>query len=76
MRHHDPDGEQALAITVGLLLLVGTALIVSCWAGPVTAFALTAVPVLGAYLLPRFAHFLAVRRAVRRLLPVRGPGGK
>ncbi|WP_148088581.1 hypothetical protein [Streptomyces sp. PanSC9] len=62
------DGEQTLAITIGLLLLVGTTLLLSCWTGPVTAFVLIAVPVLGAYVLPSLVRVLALRRAVRRLL--------
>ncbi|MER6433389.1 hypothetical protein ABT272_37545 [Streptomyces sp900105245] len=68
MHDQDADREQALAATVGLLLLIGTALLISCWTGPVTAFALIATPVLGAYALPCLFRALALRRAVRRLL--------
>ncbi|MER5859799.1 hypothetical protein ABT131_29995 [Streptomyces sp900105245] len=68
MHDQDAAGEHALAVTVGLLLLIGTALLLSCWTGPVAAFVLIATPVLGAYTLPCLFHALALRRAVRRLL--------
>ncbi|SEE66550.1 hypothetical protein SAMN05216532_8246 [Streptomyces sp. 2231.1] len=68
MHEQDPDGAQALATTVGLLLLVGTALLVSCWTGPVAAFVLIAAPVLGAYVLPCLVRALVLRWVVRRLL--------
>ncbi|MER6456521.1 hypothetical protein ABT270_28550 [Streptomyces sp900105245] len=64
----DQECEQTLAITIGLLLLVGTTLLLSCRTGPVTAFVLIAAPVLGAYVLPSLVRVLALRRAVRRLL--------
>ncbi|MEU3902045.1 hypothetical protein [Streptomyces sp. NPDC045251] len=68
MNHdQDHDEHQALAVTLGLLLLIGGVLLVSCWAGPFTAFAAGAVPIVAVYAGPRVARLLAVRRAVRRL---------
>jgi uncharacterized membrane protein YfcA len=66
-RDQGHDEHQALAVTLGLLLLIGGVLLVSCWAGPFTAFAAGAGPILAAYLGPRLARRLAVHRAVRRL---------
>ncbi|NEE37981.1 hypothetical protein G3M53_72860 [Streptomyces sp. SID7982] len=68
MNHHqDHDEHQALAVALGLLLLVGGVILVCCWAGPFTAFAVGAGPVIAVYAGPRVARILAVRRAVRRL---------
>ncbi|MFF4709256.1 hypothetical protein [Streptomyces sp. NPDC001297] len=62
------DDDQALAFTLAALLLTGTALLVSCWVGPLTAFAAVAVTVIAAYAAPGLARRLAIRRAVRQLL--------
>ncbi|MEU2624296.1 hypothetical protein ABZ642_40350 [Streptomyces sp. NPDC007157] len=70
--HHDHD--QGLALTLAVLLLTGTALLVSCWVGPLATFTAVAVLVVTAYAAPGLARGLAIRRAVRQLL--RGlPGG-
>ncbi|MBK3636729.1 hypothetical protein JHN52_28265 [Streptomyces sp. MBT97] len=68
--HHRPehDHDQALAVTLALLLLIGGVLLLSCWTGPLTAFAVAAGPVVAAYATPRLTRRLAARRAVRRLL--------
>ncbi|MGW5658438.1 hypothetical protein [Streptomyces humi] len=62
------DRDQALAVTVAILLLTGTVLLVSCWVGPLTAYAAVAVVVVTAYAAPGLVRRIAVRRAVRRLL--------
>ncbi|MFF9607655.1 hypothetical protein ACF1GY_36245 [Streptomyces sp. NPDC014684] len=66
--HQQDHEEQALAITIGLLLLSGGSLLISCFTGPAAAFTLNAVPVLSAYTLPRLTRAFTLRRAVRRLL--------
>lgn len=63
MHDQDADGEHALVVTVGLLLLIGTALLISCWTGPVAAFVIIAAPVLGAYALPCLFRARAGSRA-------------
>lgn len=69
MNHdQDRDEHQALAVTLGLLLLIGGVLLVNAWAGPFVAFAAGAGPVVAAYTGPRIIRSLAARRAVRRLL--------
>jgi hypothetical protein len=68
MHHSEHDHDQALAVTLALLLLIGGVLLISCWTGPLTAFAVAAGPVVVAYAAPQVARRLAARRAVRRLL--------
>ncbi|MER5600587.1 hypothetical protein [Streptomyces sp. NPDC002265] len=64
--HHD----QALALTLAVLLLTGSALLMSCWVGPLTTFTAVAVLVVTAYAAPGLARRLALRRARRQLLRV------
>ncbi|MER6465791.1 hypothetical protein ABT278_35735 [Streptomyces sp. NPDC001228] len=59
------DDDQALAFTLAALLLTGSALLVSCWVGPVTAFAAVAVTVIAAYAAPGLAWPAAWRSAAR-----------
>ena len=67
-RHRDQAEDQALAVTLGLLLLIGGVLLIDLWFGPYVAFAAGAGPVVTAFALPRLWRRLAVRRAVRRFL--------
>lgn len=67
-RDQDQDRDQALAFALAALLLTGTALLMSCWVGPLAAFAAVAVLVVVAYAAPGIARRLAIRRAVRELL--------
>jgi hypothetical protein len=62
------EHDQALAVTLGLLLLTGSVLMVSCWTGPLTAFGCAAGPIVTVYGAPRAARRIRQRRAVRRLL--------
>ncbi|MFE2530762.1 hypothetical protein [Streptomyces sp. NPDC059371] len=61
------DHDQALALTLAVLLLTGASLLVSCWIGPVATFTAAAVLAVTAYAVPGLARRLAIRRAVRRL---------
>ncbi|MGW2689958.1 hypothetical protein ACWC6I_43265 [Streptomyces sp. NPDC001414] len=67
-RNHDRDQDQGLALTLAALLLTGTALLASCWVGPLATFTVTAVLIVAAYAAPGLARRLAIRRAVRELL--------
>ncbi|MFJ9351716.1 hypothetical protein [Streptomyces sp. NPDC101237] len=67
-RHPEQEREQGLALTLAALLLTGTALLASCWVGPLAAFTVTAVLIVAAYAAPGLARRLAIRRAVRELL--------
>ena len=70
-RQADPahrDHDQALVLTLAVLLLTGSVLLMSCWIGPITTFAAVAVLVVTAYAAPGPARRLALRRAVRQLL--------
>ncbi|MFJ5646354.1 hypothetical protein [Streptomyces sp. NPDC093223] len=60
--------EQGLALTLAALLLTGTALLASCWVGPVATFTVMSVLIVAAYAAPGLARRLAIRRAVRELL--------
>lgn len=63
------DEEQALAVTVGLLLLIGGVLIARELLGLWLAFTVAVVPVVGGYAAPIVARWLTLRRfarAVRR----------
>ncbi|WP_392957546.1 hypothetical protein [Streptomyces sp. LN245] len=62
------DHDQALALTLALLLLTGSVLLMSCWIGPITPFAAVAVLVVTAYTAPGLTRRLALRRALRQLL--------
>ncbi|MEU8960074.1 hypothetical protein AB0C93_37940 [Streptomyces sp. NPDC048518] len=68
MHHQDHHEDQALAVTLALLLLIGGVLLVSLWFGVWWAFAAGAVPVVTAYAAPRLVRLVAARRAARRLL--------
>ena len=62
--------DQVLALTLAVLLLTGgVLLLLSCWIGPLATFAAVAVLVVIGYAAPGLARCLAVRRAVRQLLP-------
>lgn len=61
------DDRQALAVTLGLLLLIGGVLLLREVAGVWWAFTITAGAVVGAYYLPDITRRLITRRAVRRL---------
>lgn len=67
-RHRDLERDQGLALTLAALLLTGSALLVSCWVGPLATFAATAVLTVATYAAPGLARRLAIRRAVRELL--------
>ncbi|MEU3521349.1 hypothetical protein ABZ770_39930 [Streptomyces sp. NPDC006654] len=62
------DRDQALAVTIAVLLLTGSVLLVSCWIGPLATFTSTAVLVVTAYAAPGLVRRIAIRRAVRQLL--------
>ncbi|MCF3137306.1 hypothetical protein, partial [Streptomyces olivochromogenes] len=59
--------DQVLAVTLAVLLLTGTALLVSCWMGPLATFTTVAALVVTAYAAPGLARRLTVRRAFREL---------
>lgn len=65
--HDQDDGGQALAVTLGLLLLIGGTLLLRELAGLWPAFAVATGAVVGAYYLPGITRRLIERRAVRRL---------
>ncbi|MEU5314375.1 hypothetical protein [Streptomyces sp. NPDC021562] len=62
------DRDQALSVTVAVLLLTGTVLLISCWIGPLATFTTTAALVVTAYAAPGLVRRLVIRRAVRQLL--------
>ncbi|MFD5573985.1 hypothetical protein [Streptomyces cadmiisoli] len=64
---HD-DHDQALAVTVAVLLLTGTVRILACWIGPLATFAVTAGPVVTASAAPGLTRRLTASRTVRQLL--------
>ncbi|MEU2619680.1 hypothetical protein ABZ642_16355 [Streptomyces sp. NPDC007157] len=67
-RQPHQDRDQGVALALAALLLTGTALLASCWVGPLTAFTVVAVLIVAAYVAPGLARRLAIRRAVRELL--------
>ncbi|MFF4542468.1 hypothetical protein [Streptomyces aureus] len=64
----DQEQDQALALAFAVVLLTGSVLMMSCWLGPLTTFAVVAVFVVTAYAAPSLARRLVLRRALRRLL--------
>ncbi|MEV5205677.1 hypothetical protein [Streptomyces sp. NPDC053720] len=64
---YDDDG-QALAVTIGLLLLIGSVLLIQGWLGTWWAFGLAAGAVVGGYYAPGITRRIAVRWAVRELI--------
>lgn len=61
------DETQALAVTLGLLLLIGGVLVADATVGPWWAFGGAAGPVVTGYLAPGLAREIEVRRFRRRL---------
>ncbi|ORT53323.1 hypothetical protein BKD26_38700 [Streptomyces sp. CB03238] len=61
------DEEQALAVTVGLLLLIGGVLMARELLGVWVAFGLGSGAVVGGYCLPWVIRWVTIRRAVRQL---------
>ncbi len=75
--HHDQDDDgerQALAVTLGLLLLIGGVLLVDAWAGCWVALTAFCAPVVAGYALRpsgtarALLRAVTLRRAVRRAL--------
>lgn len=64
---YEEDG-QALAVTVGLLLLIGSVLLLQGWLGTWWAFSLAAGTVVGGYYAPGITRRIAVRWAVREVI--------
>jgi hypothetical protein len=61
------DGDQGLAITVGLLLVVGGVLIGVGLVGVWRTFTVAVVLIVGGYLSPAVARWVTVRRFARSL---------
>ncbi|MEU9523696.1 hypothetical protein [Streptomyces sp. NPDC048224] len=62
-----PEEDQALAVTVGLLLLIGGTLLVQQLVGTWPTLAVGVVLVTGGYAARPLAHEVAVRRFARQL---------
>ncbi|MES9512191.1 hypothetical protein ABWJ92_38490 [Streptomyces sp. NPDC000609] len=64
----DEDDGQALAVALGLLLLIGSVLLLDAWLGVWWAFGIAAGSVLSAYYVPGVTRWIAVRWAVREVI--------
>ncbi|MEU9497015.1 hypothetical protein AB0D73_35300 [Streptomyces sp. NPDC048215] len=82
--HHDQGERQALAVTLGLLLLIGGVLLVDAWAGYWVALTTFCAPVVAGYAfrpsssaraqLRSFMLRRALRRALRNAVDPRNHG--
>ncbi|MFJ4577619.1 hypothetical protein ACIP4W_41025 [Streptomyces sp. NPDC088846] len=62
------DEDDALAVTVGLLLLIGGVLLLQGWLGTWPAFGIAAGTVVGGYYVPGITRWVTVRWAVREVI--------